>query len=41
MFKKLFSRINKTIMKYFGFILYPTCKLGKEQRNKEMQSHYK
>jgi len=40
MFKKLFSSINNFIMKYLGFLLYPSTKMGKEERNKKIQEHY-
>lgn len=35
------NKTNKIIMKYFGFMLYPSHKLGKEDRNMEIQNRYK
>lgn len=39
--EKFLNYFNKKIMKYFGFMFYPTCKQGKEERNKKMQEMYK
>lgn len=39
--RKLFYKLNKLIIKYFGFILYPTNKQGKEDKNKKIQGYYK
>lgn len=38
---KFLNKTNKIIMKYFGFMLYPTSKLGKEEKNMEIQNRYK
>ena len=37
----IFFKIDKFIVKYFGFILYPTHKLGKEDTNKKIHEKYK
>jgi len=34
------EKINRFIMKYFGWILYPASKLGKEEKNMNTQKHY-
>ena len=39
--KKILNYIDKKVMKYLGFMLYPTCKQGKEERNKRIQQMYK
>jgi hypothetical protein len=33
-------KVNKFIMKYIGFMLYPTTKLGKEDKNLEIKNKY-
>lgn len=38
---KFLHKVNKFIMKYIGFMLYPSNKLGKEDRNMEIQNRYK
>jgi hypothetical protein len=38
--KKLLHTTNKLIMKYLGFLLYPTTKLGKEEKNKNIHKIY-
>ncbi len=39
--KQFLNYIDKKIMKYLGFMLYPTHKQGKEDRNKRIQEMYK
>lgn len=34
------NKVNKFIMKYIGFMLYPTSKLGKEGKNLEIKNRY-
>lgn len=38
--KKLYLKLNKLVVKYFGFMLYPTSKCGKEEINKEILKKY-
>lgn len=38
--KKLINYLNKIIVKYFGYILYPSNKQGKEEKNKKIQESY-
>lgn len=39
--KKIFYLLNKFIMNTIGFMLYPTNKLGKEEKNKKIHNFYK
>ena len=39
--KKMINYLDKLVMKYFGFMLYPTSKQGIEERNKTIQEMYK
>jgi hypothetical protein len=34
------NKVNKFIMKYIGFMLYPTTKCGKEGKNLEINNRY-
>lgn len=38
---KILKKIDYFIFKYFGFILYPPSKCGKEKRNEDLQIKYK
>lgn len=37
----MLNYLDKKIMKYLGFMLYPTNKQGKEEKNKTIQKMYK
>jgi hypothetical protein len=37
----MINKINKLIMKYFGFMLYPLSKQGKEEKNTNIHNQYK
>ena len=34
------EKINRFIVKYFGWLLYPTDKQGKEEQNKKIREQY-